>query len=78
VSRFEPLTTSKIASATATDKDIWLSDSNGKRGFGSLLLRVCPNGSRHFYFRFSSAGKRTMLALGPYSKDSKPNHLTLN
>lgn len=77
MSEVESLSTSRIAAAKATDKDLWLSDSDGKRGFGRLMLRVQPNGAKHFYFRICQAGRRRMVALGPYSKDAKQNHLTL-
>jgi len=78
VKTIEPLTTSRIASAKAINKELWLSDSDGKRGFGRLMLRVSPNGSKHFYFRICTAGSRQVVPIGPYSKDSKPNHFTLN
>ncbi|MDG0853862.1 MULTISPECIES: tyrosine-type recombinase/integrase [Roseateles] len=77
MSKFEPLSTARIAAAKAAGKDTWLADSDGRRGFGRLMLRVSPNGAKHFYFRICSGGQRRSVPLGPYSKDSKPNHLTL-
>lgn len=74
----EPLTTSRIANTQPAAHDIWLSDSDGSRGFGRLVLRISPRGARHFYFKVSVNGDRRVIPLGPYSKDSRPNHLTLN
>lgn len=75
---YEPLTTSRIANTQPAAHDIWLSDSDGSRGFGRLVLRISPRGARHFYFKVSQNGVRRVIPLGPYSKDSRPNHLTLN
>lgn len=74
---YEPLSSSRIAKAEATNRDIWLADSDGRRGFGRLVLRISPRGARHFYFKYCANGVRRVIPLGPYSKDSKPNHLTL-
>lgn len=75
---YEPLTTSRIANTQPAGHDIWLSDSDGSRGFGRLVLRITPRGARLFYFKVSENGARRVIPLGPYSKDSRPNHLTLN
>lgn len=71
------LTIKRIASVEPARKDIWLSDDDGGRGNGRLLVRVSPAGTRGFYFRHVTATGRKTVPLGPYSKNSKPGYLTL-
>jgi integrase len=56
-----------IEGTRATSAEIWLSDDDGSRGAGRLVLRVSPT-SRLFYFRYFLDGKKILLPLGPYAK----------
>src|SRR5262252_1844586 len=71
------LSTARIARARPSEKDIWLTDSDGSRGGGSLMLRVAPSGSRRFYYRHSVGGKTKTVPLGPYAKNHTKGALTL-
>ena len=71
------LTIALIDGTRATSAEIWLSDDDGSRGGGRLALRVSPNGSKLFYFRYFVDGKRTLIPLGPYAKSPTANCLTL-
>lgn len=77
MSKTNRLTNELIESTRPTKKDQWLSDNDGNRSWGRLLLRVSPNGDRRFYFRYSLDGKRTTLALGRYAKRPTAGMLTL-
>lgn len=72
------LSASRIKSTKATDHDIWLSDSGGWRGFGQLLLRITPRGTRRFYFRYTHRGQRKTITLGRYARNQAPGFLTLS
>jgi len=52
---------------SAARKQIWLSDNDGGRGVGRLMLRVTPSGS-HFYFRYTAGGTKKIVAIGRYSE----------
>lgn len=73
-----PLSAQRIKNSRPGQRDRWLSDSNGARSFGRLLLRISPNGVRRFYFRFSVSGLRRTVPLGVYSHVGKPGHVTLS
>jgi hypothetical protein len=71
------LTNEIIDSASTTTKDLWLSDDDGGRGSGRLVVRSNSVGIRRFYFRYSIAGERKALALGEYTRKALPGLLTL-
>jgi len=71
------LSTSLIARTKPKDRVVWLSDNDGGRGSGRLLLRIAPSGSKRFYYRHTVNGRRVTISLGPYSKNSKDGALTL-
>lgn len=59
------------------ERDIWLSDDEGTRGGGRLVVRISPSGSKLFYFRYSIDGVRKQLPMLPYSKEPEPDRFTL-
>ncbi|WP_457443806.1 tyrosine-type recombinase/integrase [Roseateles sp. P5_E4] len=71
------LTPKGIERKKAGDADVWLSDDEGTRGGGRLVLRISPGGSKLFYFRYSIDGSRKQLPMLPYSKESAPGRVTL-
>jgi len=70
-----------------TDKEIlglkpkatkyYATDNQHERGNGALWLLVRPSGKKVFYFAYKISGKRSMIALGPYSKSNAGKGLTL-
>ena len=74
-----PLSVSRIKRAKAIGRDRWLSDDDGTRGAGRLVLRVTTAGTRLFYFRpaRSKGSSGRAIPLGVYSRTTKPNRLTL-
>jgi hypothetical protein len=74
-----PLSASRIKKAKAIGHDLWLSDDDGTRAAGRLVLRVTPTGSKRFYFRppRSKNSSASPVPLGVYSRTKKPNRLTL-
>ncbi|HEX7687916.1 MAG TPA: integrase family protein [Burkholderiaceae bacterium] len=58
-------------------KDIWLSDDDGTRGGGRLVLRISPSGTRLFYFRYSIDGARTQIPMRPWTKEPAEGRFTL-
>lgn len=73
-SRLTPLAIERTAARLS---DVWLSDDEGTRGGGRLVVRISPNGSRLFYFRYSIDGSRKQLPIGPYSRDEIDGRFTL-
>jgi integrase len=71
------LTPKGIERKKAGDADVWLSDDEGTRGGGRLVLRISPSGSKLFYFRYSIDGTRKQLPMLPYAKETAPDRLTL-
>lgn len=74
-----PLSISRIKEAKAIGHDVWLSDDDGTRGAGRLVLRVTTAGAKRFYFRPSRSkdSRESTIPLGLYSRTKKPNRLTL-
>lgn len=72
------LTSLAIERTKARETDLWLSDNEGTRGGGRLVVRISASGSRLFYFRYSIDGKRKLLPMLPFSKDSSPGCHTLD
>lgn len=58
-------------------KDYWLSDDDGTRGGGRLVVRISPSNSKLFYFRYSINGERRLLPIGPFSLDTLNGYFTL-
>lgn len=58
--------------------DRWLSDKSKQRGSGRLVLRVSPNGSKQFYFRYTTeAGRRDSIPLLPFTAEPRDGFMTL-
>jgi integrase len=55
------ITTTLVKNTSPAATDIWVSDTE-LRGFG---LRVRPNGSKYFVYRYQLNGKRKLKILGP-------------
>lgn len=74
----ERLSISRIAKANQGSEHVWLSDDDGTRGSGRLVLRVNPGRPARFYVRYvTRTGKRTLKPIGTYSKNAKDGCLTL-
>lgn len=68
------LTDREIESAKPRTSDYYLTDGHGVRGEGQLVLRVSPNGTKRFYYRYTAGNdKRVRLPIGTYG----PGGLTL-
>lgn len=64
------LTEAALKQSPDPGSDIWLTDA-APRGQGRLKFRISPNGSRHFYFQYTGAGKRRITeAIGLYAQGS--------
>ena len=57
--------------------DTWLSDDDGSRGWGRLVIRIRPSGTPLFYFKHVVNGKVYRRPLGRYSKNICEGFLTL-
>jgi integrase len=75
--QYPRLTASRINASASPEHDVWLSDAGGWRGLGQLLVRITPRGTRHFYFRYTSDGRRKTISLGRYSRNRASGFLTL-
>jgi len=64
------LSAARIAATLPGPKDIWLSDDDGARGAGRLVLRVTPTGQRRFYYRLprTNGCSKKYVLIGPYSR----------
>lgn len=71
------LTPLGISKAKAKSKDLWLSDDEGTRGGGRLVVRVSTSGSKLFYFRYSIDGQRRQLPIGPFTYEETDGLFTL-
>jgi integrase len=70
-----------------TDKEIlglkpkatkyYATDNQQERGNGALWILVRPTGKKVFYFVYKVDTKRSMIALGPYSKSNAGKGITL-
>lgn len=67
----------RIECTARRDRDIWLSDNDGSRGFGRLLVRIGRSGSRRFYYRYSRDKHQHTVSLGLYSRHHAEGYLTL-
>lgn len=72
------LTPLGINKAKAKTKDLWLSDDEGTRGGGRLVVRISTSGSKLFYFRFSIDGVRKQLPIGPFTYEETHGLFTLD
>jgi hypothetical protein len=73
--RLTPLGIERKKAKTA---DVWLSDDEGTRGGGRLVIRISPSGSKLFYFRYSIDGVRKQLPIGPYAAEPVEGRYTLD
>jgi integrase len=55
----------------------YVTDNQQERGNGALWVLVRPTGKKVFYFAYKLNGKRSMMALGPYSKANSGKGITL-
>jgi len=67
-----------IEKKKAKQSDLWLSDDEGTRGGGRLVIRISPSGSKLFYFRYSIGGVRKQHPIGPFSYEPVDGHFTLD
>lgn len=75
VTRLTPLA---IERAKAKTRDLWLSDDEGTRGGGRLVVRVSTAGTKLFYFRYSVEGRRKQIPLRPFSPTPAEGRYTLD
>ena len=71
-------TDKEILGLKPKDKKYHVADNQQERGNGSLWIEVKPSGKKVFYFVYRLNGKRTMMALGPYSKANSGKGITLH
>src|SRR5947209_1184942 len=72
------LTVEGIRTAKPAKGDRWLSDKSTQRDSGRLLLRVSPNGSKRFYFRYAPRGShRAFIPMDAFTGDPRPGAMTL-
>lgn len=71
------LSIARIESARALGHDLWLSDDDGSRGGGRLLIRISACGTRLWYFRGSYRRRTYIVPLGRYSRAPLEGCLTL-
>ena len=64
------------AAAMVVSKDTRLMDP-GARGEGRLVLRIKPNGSRTFSFRYSNKGVQAAIPIGPFAVNGAPGTYTV-
>ncbi|MCY9843802.1 tyrosine-type recombinase/integrase [Vibrio caribbeanicus] len=60
------LTQKEITGLKAKDRAYYVWEQNRARGMGSLGVKVSPNKSKIFYFRYYINGQRKFIALGPF------------
>lgn len=71
------LTISLIESVQRGDRgDRWLSDNDGSRGHGRLVVRVGTH-TRRFYFKYSLGGRVKLIPLGRHSRTEADGFVTL-
>lgn len=66
-----------IENMKSTGADKWISDDEGARGGGRLVLRIGKTGSKLFYFRYSINGERKQIPIGPFTHKMQPGKVTL-
>lgn len=71
------LSNQSIESARAEPNDVWLSDNDGSRGPGRLMVRVGRR-TRLFYFKYSRDGKVHRAWIGRYNRTKLDGFLTLD
>lgn len=72
------LTPMGIEKKKAKDADLWMSDNEGTRGGGRLVIRISTSGSKLFYFRYSIEGVRKQIPIGPFTADTVEGKYTLD
>lgn len=71
------LSTSRIEGTRSSGRDVWLSDNDGGRGYGRLLVRIGRANTRLFYYKYSLRGRVHTVPLGRYSRTPLESFLTL-
>jgi len=68
-----------IRNAKSERRELWLSDNQGTRGTGRLVVRVSPFGVVRFYYRPSRSNDSSSQAIpiGAYSRVRREGHMTL-
>lgn len=68
-----------IREAKSQCRELWLSDNQGTRGNGRLVIRISPFGIARFYYRPARfhEGTSKAIPLGTYSRVRRDGHLTL-
>ena len=72
------LTSLGIAKTKIKTAEQWLSDDDGTRGGGRLVVRIGTSGSKIFYFRYSIGGERQLHPIGPFAPEPAEGLLTLD
>jgi len=72
------LTPLAIERAKPRAADWWMSDDEGTRGGGRLVVRIGTSGSKLFYFRYSIDGQRRQMPMRPYASAPTEGRLTLD
>lgn len=71
------LTPKAIEAKHNSQSDIWLSDDDGTRGGGRLVIRLGQTGTKLFYFRYTVDGTRKQVPIGPYAGEPTEGRYTL-
>ncbi|CAD5366947.1 Phage integrase family protein [Rubrivivax sp. A210] len=71
------LTAMAIERAKPRVNDYYLSDDDGTRGGGRLVLRVQSTGSKLWYYRYSIDGARKVIAMRPFTAKPMEGRYTL-
>src|SRR5688572_18516539 len=69
------LSTKLIARTIPGECDLWLSDNNGNRGLGRLLLKIAPRRARRFYLMCVVTGKNCTISIGLNTRSCASNGL---
>jgi hypothetical protein len=70
--RSRQLTAREIEGAKRKARDYWLTDAAIERGIGRLVLRVGASGSKRWYFKVETDGRREYRPLGDYAPPPRP------
>lgn len=71
------LTNKAIEGKHKPNADLWLSDDDGTRGGGRLVVRLGQTGTKLFYFRYAVGSQRKQIPIGPYSAEATEGRFTL-
>jgi integrase len=71
------LTNAMIEQTRATKSDAWLTENDGSRGNGRLMVRISKVPTRLFYFKYSVDGRVKRVPMGRYSRVPLEGYVTL-